>query len=327
MASPCRYQHLYKTFRKKFHLDKTANINWYPGHMMKGMLQMQAKMRSIDCVVEVHDARIPFTGRNLKLQEFTQLRPHILLLNKSDLVSLSQSEKAAVIEKLKRQNISNVFFTNMKSGHVMKLMNETVIPTALDLINSSPRYNREGEDHYNFLCVGVPNVGKSTFINTLRKNNLEKQKNATVVGATAGVTKSVLGKIKVYKNPIVYVFDTPGIAAPKVRDMEAGMRLAACACFPEDRVGHVPIADYILYFLNDRRNFTYVDHFELEEPMDEIRDLLFKIAVKDKLFTQSKDINTGKMKYYPNFDACARRFYTAFRKGHLGRTFLDDDNV
>jgi len=326
MASPAKYQHLYSTFRNKFHLQKA--INWYPGHMMKGLLQIQAKMRAIDCVVEIHDARIPFTGRNLKFQDITQLRPHILLLNKSDLVELSQDEKSMIVHKLKQQNVSNVFFTNFKSGNqVMTLMNETILPTAIDLIQNNPRYNRQGEIDYNFLCCGVPNVGKSTFINTLRQNALQKKGQATIVGATPGVTKSVLGRIKVSQKPLIYVFDSPGIVPPKVPGLDAGMRLAACNCLPEKIVGQVDIADYILFFLNSRRNFTYVDYFDLGEPMDDIKDLLYKVAIANKLVVKSRDIATGKMKYYPNFDQSAQKFFAAFREGHLGKVLLDHNEI
>lgn len=321
--SSSAYSQLFSTFRKKFSLSRGKVVNWYPGHMMKGMLQIQAKMKKIDCIVEIHDARIPFSGRDFKLREIIKLRPHILLLNKSDLIDLNESQKKAVTKKLTEQDVNTVFFTHLKTDHSYKLLKQTILPTAVELINSNPRYNREGIDSYNLLVLGVPNVGKSTFINSLRSASLRKGGKATTVGAKAGVTKSVLSKIKVSENPISYVIDTPGIMPPKIPTIDVGMRLAACACLPDAQVGFVDIADYILFHLNKTRNFKYVQYFELDTPCDVINDVLYKIALKKRKIMKTKDIATGKEVYLPNFDEAAKILISSFREGRLGPIFLD----
>ena len=103
------------------------------------------------------------------------------------------------------------------------------MPTVLDLIKASNRYNREDLIGYNLMIIGVPNVGKSTIINKLRNNYLKVRGRATITGALPGVTKSVLERIKINANPPIYLYDTPGVLEPKVnRDIETIMRCALC---------------------------------------------------------------------------------------------------
>ena len=326
MSVTSKFAHLHKTFRKRFTLPRKGAVNWYPGHMMKGMLQIQAKLRSVDCIMEIHDARIPFSGRNLKLREIIQLRPHILILNKSDLIDSSSRTRQNIVKKLQEEHeVDTVFYTNLKTDHKMTLLKKVILPKAIELIDSQPRYSREGVDSYNLLVLGVPNVGKSTFINNLRAASLKKGGKATTVGSKAGITKSVLSKIKVSENPPVYIIDTPGIMPPKVANLETGMRLAACACLPDAQVGFIEIADYVLFWLNKHRQFAYVDYFNLEAPSDVINDVLFKVALLNRRFLKIKDIATGKEVLRPNFNDAAWIFFNTFREGKLGKHVLDDD--
>lgn len=321
-----KFVQLKNAFRKKFSLSNSHIVNWYPGHMMKGMFQIQAKLKSIDCVVEVHDARLPFSGRNLNLRDIIQLRPHILMLNKVDVTDFHEnnSKRDRVVTELKNNGVDNVYFTSFRQFSHQQILGD-ILPMIKDLVYSRPRYSREGNEELTLLVVGVPNVGKSTFINSLRNVGLKKKGKATEVGAIAGITKSVLTKIKVSTNPPVYIIDTPGIMPPKISGLETGMRLAACACLPDHLVGEVNIADYILFWLNNRSHFDYVDYFGLGQPMDNILDVLAKIAIRDKQVLRVKDVVTNQYIYRPNNSVAAVTFCTAFREGKLGKFTLDDD--
>lgn len=103
------------------------------------------------------------------------------------------------------------------------------------------------------------------------------------------------------------------------------MRLAACACLPDHLVGEVNIADYILFWLNSRKHFEYVDFFELQEPTDNILDILAKIAIKNQSVNRVKNMATGQFVYRPDNLVAAHIFYKAFREGKLGKFVLDDD--
>lgn len=194
-------------FRTKMPFISKDLLRWFPGHMNKGLKQMQRKLNSVDCVIEVHDARIPFSGRNpIFTKTLTGAKPHILVLNKKDLTINS------LIPKIKdqlsaEQNIENVVFTNSKDEHCRGL--KTLRPLMVDLIKGSNRYNRSEELDYNVMIIGVPNVGKSSLINMLRSKNM-RIKHALPVGAIAGITRSVMTKIRINNDPKIFMLDTPG---------------------------------------------------------------------------------------------------------------------
>ena len=315
-------------FRDSFKLSHSKSIKWFPGHMQGALFQIQAKLKKIDCIVEVHDARIPFSGRNSRIRDIIKLRPHVLLLNKTDLTDFSSNEdrRQQVEKKLKEEGTDKVLFTSLKNINNDSYLRKDILPLAKDLVSSRPRYQREGAEDFNLLVVGVPNVGKSTFINALRKSQMLKKGKATTVGAKAGVTRSVLNKIKVDVNPTVYIIDTPGIMPPKVSNLEVGMRLASCSCVPDHLVGEVNIADYILFWLNKRKLFSYVDYFQLQDSSDNIMDVLSKIAISNKMITRTKSVVSNEYVYRPDVLSSAVKFISAFRSGSLGHFVLDDDS-
>uniref|UniRef100_A0A8B9GJ62 Mitochondrial ribosome associated GTPase 1 n=1 Tax=Amazona collaria TaxID=241587 RepID=A0A8B9GJ62_9PSIT len=189
---------------------------------------MRASLRRADCLIEVHDAltvlnnaHIPLSGRNPILQEVLGIRPHILVLNKMDLAD--PSRQPTVLERLKQQRCSHVVFTDCKHDVNVK----KIVPLVAKLVDNSPRYHRAESTEYSILVIGVPNVGKSSLINSLRRLHLKKGK-ATPVGGDPGVTKAVLTRIQVCEKPLMYLVDTPGVLAPKLGDVETGMKLAVC---------------------------------------------------------------------------------------------------
>lgn len=124
-------------FRKKCPYVSKDLLRWFPGHMNKGLKQMQRKLKSVDCVIEVHDARIPFTGRNpIFTSTLTGAKPHILVLNKQDLTIRSLIPK--VKDQLRNEEgVQNVVFTNSKDQHCRGL--KTLRPLMVDIIKDSNR--------------------------------------------------------------------------------------------------------------------------------------------------------------------------------------------
>lgn len=308
-------------FRTTFKaIDKTL-IQWFPGHMNKGIRQMQQRLKQVDCVIEVHDARIPFSGRNIELRStVTGLKPHILVMNKKDLGEEKYYDRISA--KIKsEEGIDNVIFTNCKDQQCPGT--KKILPIVKHLIGNSDRYNRTNLSEYCLMVVGVPNVGKSSIINVLRNRHM-KLKGATQVGAVAGITRSVLTRIKIAQNPNIFLFDTPGILTPQILNHHHGLKLAAVSCLQDHLVGPLLIADYILYWLNRNGNYEYVHYMAMDEPSDSIEEVTL---------AGSKMLNkTIKRKHYdgsivmrPDFDLAAAHFIKGFRAGLFGKVNMDND--
>jgi len=310
-----------RTFRTVFALPK-VNLNWFPKHMFSGMKQMQAKLRSVDCILEVHDARIPLSGRNPVLsRQLVGPIPHILVMNKSDLIS-NQDQNS--IRKALESSVSKILFTNAKNDQDSGL--KKLVPTMKNLVENSERYHRAHTREYHSMIIGIPNVGKSSIINALRSKYLKKGR-ALKVGPAAGVTKCVHMKVKISESPLIYLFDTPGILQPRVNDIESGMKLAACSNLPDAQVGFILIADYVLYNLNKCKNFKYVEFTSLEEPSDCIATVLLSVASRYNYSTEIRNVENQQHQIKPDVYTAAQHFVLAFRRGEFGKVVLDDLTV
>lgn len=309
-------------FRQSFKNVPKDVLTWFPGHMGKGLRVMQEKLKSVDLVIEVHDARIPFSGRNEEFKYAMQgVKPHILVLNKKDLINPTLF--GSITKQIREDDgVEHILFTNCKDQQCQGI--RKLMPLAKKLILESDRYNRSGEKEYCMMVIGVPNVGKSSVINVLRNRYLKKTA-ATQVGAVAGITRSVLSRIKVSEDPKTYLIDTPGILNPSIKDTHAGLKLALCACTQDHLVGDVLIADYLLYHLNLIENFEYVDLLGLEKPTDNIDDALIAAARKLNKYQKMKDFNTQQFVMKLNIDAAAKYFLKQFRTGILGKVFLEKE--
>ncbi|KAF7265547.1 hypothetical protein GWI33_021002 [Rhynchophorus ferrugineus] len=219
------------TFRSTFKTVNADVLHWFPGHMAKGLKQMQQKLKSVDCVIEVHDARIPLSGRNNDFKyTISGVKPHILVLNKVDLIDKRFKKD---IDRNLNSQYEHIIYTNCRDQKCPGV--KTIFPLAQKLIADSNRYNRSNMEDFNMMIIGVPNVGKSSLVNSLRAKYLKKGK-ASQVGASPGITRSVLNKIKMSENPLFYMLDTPGILTPKIADIETGLKLALCGTITDHLV-------------------------------------------------------------------------------------------
>ena len=273
-------------------------------------------------MLEVHDARIPFSGRNAEFHyALTSAKPSILVLNKKDLIEKEQHAK--IMKKLKQDSdypVENIFMTNCKDQMCTGL--KKIVPKAIDLIRSSDRFNRSEEKEHSIMIIGVPNVGKSSLVNVLRNRHLNK-KGASHVGAVAGITRSVLTRIKVCEDPLVFILDTPGVMPPNIKNPEMGMKLALCSCFQDHLVGMEHIADYLLYWLNKQKKFSYCDELGLDDPTDDITLALLACVKKYGLMLNIKSCISNQYEIKPDMAGAARLFVSKFRNGVFGKVVLD----
>lgn len=309
-------------FRQSFKVVDKALLRWFPGHMGKGMKQMQQKLKSVDCIIEVHDARIPLSGRNPNFKySISGLKPHILVLNKMDLADLSYKKIVEDKIRCEQNNISNIIYTNCKDSLCPGV--KKIVPVAMNLIKTSNRFNREANVDYRIMVIGVPNVGKSSLINSIR-NTVLGRKSAAHVGAVAGITRAVQNQIKVSHDPLIYVLDTPGVSSPIIKNVETGLKLALCATLQDHLVGEEIIADYLLYWFNKNKKFDYVSYLNCDEPTDDVRIALAKAAIHRQASIKYKNFD-GAYIYRPDLQGMARNFLNAFRTGVFGKVLLDND--
>uniref|UniRef100_A0A2K5L614 Mitochondrial GTPase 1 n=1 Tax=Cercocebus atys TaxID=9531 RepID=A0A2K5L614_CERAT len=123
-------------WRENFLLSGRDVARWFPGHMAKGLKKMKSSLKLVDCIIEVHDARIPLSGRNPLFQETLGLKPHLLVLNKMDLADLTEQQK--IMQRLEGEGLKNVIFTDCLKDENVK----QIIPMVTELMGSSPRYHR-----------------------------------------------------------------------------------------------------------------------------------------------------------------------------------------
>lgn len=308
------------TFRQTFQVLDKKTLEWFPGHMSKGIRQMQQQLKNVDCIVEVHDARVPLSGHYADFTKtLTGIKPQIFVLNKMDLTDMRY--KKNIITELQRRGRENVLFTNFKNRNCTET--KKLLPLAKDLIKKSNRFNRAFEETFSMMIIGVPNVGKSSLINCLRNIYLKKG-NAAKVGGVAGITRGVSFRIKIAENPTIFLLDTPGILTPRIEDPHTGLKLALAGCLQDHLVGPEVLADYLLFWFNKQGYFEYVEKLGLSEPCDEILRLLIFLAAKLNKTVKLKGPD-GQYITKPNLRAAAEYFVSLFRKGELGSYCLDED--
>ncbi|CAN8004183.1 unnamed protein product, partial [Ixodes hexagonus] len=322
-----KLQGMTSTFRKSFQLAPKDMAKWFPTHMYTGMKDMQRKLKSVDCILELHDARISFfaiAGRNPNFARMlTAVKPHLLLLNKRDLADPDMEQE--VVRQLQAQGVPNVL--HIRSSDPTENINK-IVPIVANMIRNSERFNRREEYDYNIMVIGIPNVGKSSLINSLRTKHLGRKGQATRVGARAGVTMSVLERIRISQEPSMYLLDTPGVLCPTVKDPVVALQLALCSCMPDHLVGVMLIADYLLYWLNQNNNYRqhcYVDYLGLEGPCDDIRLVLYQAAIMARSTVRRRTHEGWSIR--PNLDAAAQQFIRGFRQGLFGRVIFDPPPV
>ena len=210
-----------------------AQIQWFPGHMAKARREITEKLKLVDIVFEIVDARVPLSSRNPMMGEILKDKPTLVLLNKASLADKKETSKW--IEYFKKEGVKALDIDLIDNYNVNK-----IIPACNEVL--APQIAAAKEKGYsNFkiraLIVGIPNVGKSTFINTLAKRK------AAVTGDKPGVTKSQTW-IKI--NNSLELLDTPGILWPKFENEIVAHNLALCGAIKDDIL---PLDDVISYGL------------------------------------------------------------------------------
>ncbi len=213
-----------------------ANYQWYPGHMTKAKRMMQEDIKLIDLIIELVDARIPQSSRNPDIDELGKNKARIILLNKSDLADSQKNKQWMTYFNNKGLHVVEV---NSKSGAGLKSIQGVVQEACKEKIERDRKrgiLNRP----VRAMVVGIPNVGKSTFINSFAGRACTK------TGNKPGVTK---GKQWIRLNKSLELLDTPGILWPKFEDQQVGLRLAMIGSINDEIIHLDELAYDLIHFL------------------------------------------------------------------------------
>ena len=242
--------------------ENKVNINWYPGHMAKTKRQIMEDLKLVDIVIEILDARIPISSQNPDIKQITQNKKKIILLNKYDLADEKENKKW--IEYFNKNN-QKVLLVDSLSG---KGINETIrliqkeMEEDLKKIVDKGRIGRK----IRVMIVGIPNVGKSSFINRIAKKttliNKMVGRNVVEVANKPGVTKQ---KQWIRINDKVELLDTPGVLWPKFESEKVGINLAITGTIKDDILELTEIAYSLTKFLLENYRENLIQRYSLDE--------------------------------------------------------------
>ena len=228
------------------------NINWYPGHMAKTKRQIQEDLKLIDVVVELLDSRIPISSRNPDINTIVKGKKKIIVLNKSDLAD--EKETIKWVEYFKAQKIPAVI-TDANSGKGIKEVIKQAELIMKDDLDKREEKGRTGRK-IRIMILGIPNVGKSSFINRLaNKNSLE-------VGNKPGVTRKKQW-IKISNS--IELLDTPGVLWPKFESDEVALNLAYTGTIKDDVLEKTDVAFYFLKYMLENEIDKLVARYNLSK--------------------------------------------------------------
>lgn len=276
------------------------NYQWYPGHMTKAKRQMQEDIKLIDLIIELVDARVPLSSRNPDINELGKNKARLILLNKSDLADERCTLKwQAYFE----QQGFFVVKVNARSGAGLKSINGVIQEACREKIERDKRRGIKNRP-VRAMVVGIPNVGKSTFINSYAG------KACTKTGNKPGVTK---GKQWIRLNKSLELLDTPGILWPKFEDQTVGLHLAMIGSINDEILNVEELAMEVLKYLAAWYPGILKERYGIEEETDAVK-MLSAIAEVRKCVLKGNE---------PDYKKAASIILEEFRNGKIGRISLE----
>ena len=276
------------------------NYQWYPGHMTKARRMMEENIKLIDLIIELVDARIPLSSRNPDIDELGKNKARLILLNKSDLADERYNEQWSAYFQKKGFYVVKV---NAKSGAGLKSIQGVIQEACKAKIERDRRRGIKNRP-IRAMVVGIPNVGKSTFINSYAGKACAK------TGNKPGVTK---GKQWIRLNKTLELLDTPGILWPKFEDQEVGKRLAFIGSIKDEILSLEELSLELLDYIRTNYPGLLNTRYGIKEEGTPV-SLLEAVADKRKCLIRGQEIDYAK---------AAGIVMEEFRNGKIGRITLE----
>ncbi len=282
---------------------EAMNVNWFPGHMTKALRNMESDLKLVDCVCEITDARIPRASRNPALDELLGRKPRLILLNRAD-----QADSAATrrwIEYYREKGIA-ALETDSRSGRGVERFPQAIRSLLQDKVRALEAKG-QGNRPLRAMVVGIPNVGKSTFINKAAGRK------AAAASDRPGVTR---GKQWVTVSKGLELLDTPGVLWPKFDDPMIGELLAFTGAVKDQILDTEELASHLLSLLVDIAPQALAERYKLAETEGlQGWELLEAAARKRGFLVSGGEADTLRM---------ANILLDEFRGGKLGRLTLEE---
>ncbi|MDI9480605.1 MAG: ribosome biogenesis GTPase YlqF [Syntrophomonadaceae bacterium] len=276
-------------------------INWYPGHMVKARRDIEENLKLVDIVLMLVDARAPLSCRNPDLEHLARHKKIILILNKNDLADPNATRSFLGI--LHAEGLNAVAVNSVKGQgvrEVVEVIQKAYESQRQDLLRRGRRIRP-----VRLMVTGVPNVGKSTFLNSLVGKKMAR------TGPRPGLTR---GKQWIRVREDMELMDTPGLLWPKIESEEQGLKLALLNIIGENAYEEYEVALYLLKVLRQQAPQIFQSYYKLEQTTEDDEQLLKEISVK-----RGHLVKGGQ----PDPEKTARQMISDFRAGNLGRITLD----
>lgn len=278
-----------------------GNIQWFPGHMARTRRKIQESLKLVDAVVEIVDARIPLSSRNPEMDALTAGKPRMVILNKADLADEAANRRW--LNYFKKQGMAAIA-VDCKSGRGCNQFDSAIRELLSDLLE---KWESKGANRtIRAMVVGIPNVGKSSFINRMNRGGKAK------VEDRPGVTRQ--NQWFVIEGG-TQLLDTPGVLWPKFEDQAVAMRLAFTGAIKDQVLDMEEMACELLGILRSDYPEVLLERYKLTEPLNQDNyDLLHDIGRKRGMLVSGGEIDTGR---------ASIMLLDEYRGGKLGRITLD----
>jgi ribosome biogenesis GTPase A len=288
-----------KPEKKKYVIgaEPKAAFNWFPGHMMKAMRDIKAKVGMVDLVIEIRDARAPVVSGNRSLTQSISGKSRLILLNKANLADQAMNEKWS--EWFDKQGDPYLFINCLDRSSMKQ-----VLAKAKSIIEKKRRDCNDdiaAKEKYKLMIIGLPNTGKSTFINSVANRN------ATKVADKPGQTQVQLW-VKVDED--MDLIDTPGVMPPELEKDEHKIWLSLINAIPDNIVGEEDPACYLVNYFLKNKTPEFQERYKLET---------FELTLEEALAKIAAVRGCLKQKGLPDLERVYKLILMDFRAGEIGR--------